>query len=136
MTIGLIDDLANDTLDLLLGTAGLLPATVYIGLLLSAPNKDGTSVVEPVGNGYARVAVVNNAVQWPAASSRRKTHTNDIVFPAATGGAWGTITHFGIFDAASGGALRIADALQNPRTINATDIYRFQAGITPLSLTV
>jgi hypothetical protein len=135
MTIGLIDAVANDTLDLLLGTAGLLPGTVYIGLMLSAPLRDGTSVVEPVGNGYARVAVVNNLTQWPAAAARRKTHANDIVFPTASG-AWGTLTHFGIFDSASAGALLIADALSNPRTVNATDIFRFQAGVTPISLTV
>lgn len=134
---GLIDTVANATLDLLLGTPGLLPATVYIGLMTQAPNANGTGVVEPPsGNGYARVAVTNDVAHWPAASGRRKTHANDIIFPAATGGPWGTITHFGIFDAASGGNLKIADALTNPRTVNNTDVFRFLAGVTPLALQV
>lgn len=136
MAIGLIDDLANANLNLLLGTSGLLPGTVYIGLLLSAPNQDGTGVVEPSGNGYARVAVLNNAANWPNAVSRRKVHANDIVFPAASGGPWGTITHVGIFDAATAGNLRIADPLTNPRTVLDTDVFRFQAGVTPLAIQI
>lgn len=135
MSIGLIDDVANDMLDLLLGTSGVLPATVYIGLLLAAPNQDGTNVVEPVGNGYQRIAVVNNPANWPAAVARRKTHAADIVWPAATGN-WGLITHVGIFDAVSGGALRVADVLTTPRQVNNTDVFRFIATTSPLAITI
>lgn len=132
--MSVVDTVANATLDALLGTPGLLPATVYIGLMTAAPNPDGTGVVEPVGNGYARVSRANNTTEWPAAAARVKTHANDIVFPQATGG-WGIITHVGVFDAASGGALKAYGALDSPRTIAATDIFRFLATTSPMRLT-
>jgi hypothetical protein len=124
----LVDAIANATLDAYLGATTILPATVYIGLMTAAPNPNGTGVVEPIGNGYTRMAVANNPANWPAASARTKTHTNDITFPTATGAGWGTCTHVGIFDALSGGNLRLYDALAIPRLISATDIDRFLAG--------
>jgi hypothetical protein len=123
----LVDAIANATLDAYLGATSILPSTVYIGLMTVQPNANGSGVVEPVGNGYARVGVTNNPTNWPAASSRTKSHTGDIVFPTASG-TWGTIYYVGIFDAPSGGNLRLYDALSVPRLIINTDIYRFLAG--------
>ncbi len=133
----LVDAAANAILDRLLGDAsGPIGASAYIGLLLAAPLPDGSNIVEPAGNNYARVAVVNNATQWPAAVARVKQHANDITFNAATG-TWGTITHVGIFDALSGGNLRIFDALTTARLIVNTDQFRFLAGgANALKLTV
>ncbi len=132
----LVDALANATLDAYLGNATLLGATVYVGLMTTAPANDGSGVVEPVGFNYARVAVVNNLTQWPAAVARSKTHANDITFAAATG-TWGTVTHVGIFDSLAGGLLKIFDALTTPRLIVNTDQYRFLAGgVNALKLSV
>lgn len=131
------DTQANAVLDKLLGQAvgsgGLWPATVYIGLLLAEPNADGSGVVEPAGGlGYARVGVTNNATQWPAASTRQKTHANSITFAAASGGNWGTVTYVGIFDAVSGGNLLAAGALQTSRPVNDGDVFRFLPVTAPL----
>jgi hypothetical protein len=123
----LVDAIANATLDALLGASSILGGTVHIGLLTATPNADGSGVVEPIGNAYARVAVLNNATQWPAAVARVKQHANDITFAQATG-TWGTVTHVGLFDAASGGNLRLFDILTTPRLIVNTDQYRFLAG--------
>lgn len=124
----LVDAVANAVLDRLLGdSSGPIGATAFIGLLLTVPNNDGTGVVEPSGNNYARVSVTNNSTQWPAAVARVKQHANDITFNAATG-TWGTVTHVGVFDALSGGNLRIFDALTVARLIVNTDQYRFLAG--------
>lgn len=133
----LVDAAANAILDRLLGdTAGPVGATAYIGLMTTAPAADGSGVVEPVGNAYARVAVPNNPAQWPAAVARIKQHANDITFPPATG-TWGTVTHVGVFDAPSGGNLRIFDALTTARLIVNTDQYRFLAGgVNALKFTV
>ena len=136
---GITNVIANATLDKLAGVptpTGLLPATLYVGLLLANPNNDGTGVVEPAGNGYARVSRANNLTEWPAASGRIKTHANDIVFPAASGGNWGTITHVGIFDAASGGTLLAFGALNTPRQVLDTDVFRFLAGFSPLQIQI
>lgn len=43
------------------------PATWYVGWSTTQPNQDGSNVTEPSGNGYARVAVTNNATNFPAA---------------------------------------------------------------------
>jgi len=131
---------ANAALDKFLGQpisgGGLWPSTVYIGLLLAEPNPDGSGVVEPSGGlAYSRPGVTNSIAEWPGATSRQKTHASDIVFPQAIGGNWGTITHVGIFDAASGGSLLAYGPLQTARPVNETDIFRFMAGFAPLTLT-
>lgn len=130
---GLVDSKENQVLDEMLGNATLMPDPVYVGLMTSVPNEDGTGVVEPVGNGYARVSVANNFTQWPAAVGGAKANANDVVFAAATG-AWGTITHFGLFDAVSGGNLMAFGALNTPRSVLSTDVFRFLA--TDLAVTL
>jgi hypothetical protein len=133
----LVDSKANETLDAMLGAgATLFPGTVFIGLMTATPNLDGSGVVEPVGNGYARVSVTNDGTEWSAAASREKTHINDITFPAASGGSWGTVTTAGIFDALSGGNLLAFGALDASRTINDTDVFRFLASTSSLKLTI
>jgi hypothetical protein len=131
----LVDSDANALLNLVLGTSGLLPATVYIGLLTAQPNSNGTGVTEPSGFGYARVAVANNATEWPNAVGRVKVHANNITFPAAAGGNWGTIVWAGVFDAAVAGNLRAAAALSVARVINDTDQFRFLAASSPFQIT-
>lgn len=124
---GLVDSKENEVLDELLGNATLMPNPVYIGLMTAEPNDDGTGVVEPSGGSYSRVSVANTLVEWPAASGGSKANANIISFPTATAG-WGDITHYGIFDALSGGNLLAFGALNVPRTVLATDDVRFLAG--------
>jgi len=130
---GLVDSKENQVLDELLGNATLMPNPVYIGLMTSAPNDDGTGVVEPAGGAYARVSVANTVPEWPAASGGQKSNANTITFPTATG-AWGTITHFGIFDAAGGGNLLAFGALNTPRTVIASDVFRFLTAALVMTL--
>lgn len=85
------------------GVAYTPPATLYIGLSTTAPHNDGSNVTEPVGNGYARVMSANNLTNWPAAAGRSKSNGTTIAFPAATG-AWGSVTHFVVYDAATAGS--------------------------------
>lgn len=132
---GLVDSRENAVLDRLFGGATLtVPATVYVGLMTAAPNDDGTGVVEPPSGAYARVAVTNDLTQWPAASGGQKANANDIVFPTATSPGWGTVTHFGIFDAASSGNLIAFGALDASRVVIAGDDFRFLAGALVISL--
>lgn len=89
------DALENDLLDLVLGGGSYTPeATVWIALYTVAPNDTGGGT-EVSGSAYARVAVTNNATNWPAASSGQKTNGTAFAFPQATG-TWGTIVAFGI----------------------------------------
>jgi len=105
------DYLENELLDHVFGNSAYsAPASLYVALSTADPTDDGSGLNEPVGNGYARVGVTNNLTEWPAATGGSKSNANDVTFPLATG-AWGTITHFAILDAATGGNLLGSGAL-------------------------
>jgi hypothetical protein len=131
---GLVDSRENAVLDRLFGLAALTPpGTYYVGLMTTAPADDGSGVVEPIGGSYARVGVTNDLTQWPAASGGQKSNANDIVFPTASAG-WGTVTHFGLFDAAVAGNLVAFGPLDAPRTVLNGDDFRFLSGALTITL--
>lgn len=105
------------------------PTTLAVGLFTAAPNDAGGGT-EVTGGSYARVAVNPLDANWTAASSTDGVTTNAaaITFPAPTAN-WGTVTHFGIFDATSAGNLLFHGALSASRTINNGDAApQFAAG--------
>lgn len=107
------------------------PTYYYIGLSTTAPNPDGTGVTEVViggatPNGYARVALQNIAANWTA-GSRSKSNAVPVTFPTASIG-WGVITHFLMWDASTGGALRAYGLLDAPVDILAGETRSFPVG--------
>jgi len=107
------------------------PATVYVALYTSNPTAADTGT-EVSGGAYARQAVTFGA---PSAVGGKQTISNsaEIAFPAASAD-WGTITHIGIRDAATGGNLLYYGAVTNPRSILTSDVFKFAAGALSLSL--
>lgn len=95
------------------------PATWYCGLSTTPPSDDGTGFTEPVGGAYARVAVANNATNFPAAQTvsgeTTKTNGTKITFPNPTGN-WGAVAHYGWFTAATGGTPEYHQPLDTPIT--------------------
>jgi hypothetical protein len=85
-------------------TAFTGPATMYMSLHTAAPGLTGAN--EVTGNAYARTAIAFGA---PAGGSG--SNSGAVTFPAPTPAAWGTVTHFGIWDAATLGNLLYEDAL-------------------------
>lgn len=121
------DYLENKFLDHVLGnTAYSVPATVYVALYTATPNDAGGGT-EVSGNGYARASVTNNTTNWPNASGGSKSNGAAIQFAAASGGSWGTVTHFALFDAASAGNMLYYGALTSSKTINDGDQAQFAA---------
>ena len=119
------DFLENKVLDHLLGaTAYTAPGTVHFALYTAAPSDSGGGT-EVSGGGYARVAVTNNATNWPAASAGTKRNANTITFPEATAN-WGTIVAIAILDAATGGNLLFWTTITS-RSVVTGDIPRFNA---------
>ncbi len=102
------------------------PATIYVALFTSAPGVSGGGT-EVSGGSYARAAVTNNATNWPAAASGEKSNGAAVTFAQATAG-WGTVTHFGFFDALSGGNLLDFAPLQASKTIQNGDTPSFGIG--------
>lgn len=81
-----------------------------MGLTKAVPNDDGTGFSEPVGAGYARVAVTNNVTNWPAATTTAgrtvKKNGAKITWANPTGN-WGNILGWGVFLALTGGTPEI-----------------------------
>ena len=99
MAGSLSDFLELELLDHVLKTeAYAVPTNIYVALSTADPLDDESGIAEPVGGSYARV--VMNA--WDAAASRATENTDQITFAQATGN-WGTITHWAIYDAITGG---------------------------------
>lgn len=97
--------LENEILDHILSAATYTaPATVYFGLWTTTldDTSTGATAGEVSGGSYARVAVTNNATNFPAASGGVKSNGTAITFPTATA-SWGTVTHMAVLDAASNG---------------------------------
>jgi len=101
------------------------PSTVYVALFTSDPT-DAGSGTECSGGSYAR-----QSATFGAPSDGASSISADVEFPQATG-AWGTITHFGIFDASSSGNLLYHGALTASKTIATGDVLK----ITSSNLTV
>ncbi len=116
------DYLENEILDHILGTgAYTMPTTVYVGLSTGSFNDDNSGT-ELSGSGYARQSIAFNA-----ASSGTADNSGAVDFPAATG-SWGTVSHFGLFDASTSGNLLIHGALTASKAVATGDILRIAAG--------
>lgn len=130
------DYLENEILNHLFGGADYArPATVYLALVTAAPNdaSTGDTIVEADYTGYARLAIINDAVQWPASVAGQKQNGAVLIFPECTAGQ-SDVTHFALLDAALGGNILGYGALAGTLQITAGDIVRFGVGDILISL--
>lgn len=106
-----------------------IPAKFFIGLSTSAPNVSGGGVSEPnTSAGYARVELTS--LSAPAVGV--VTNEQAINFNESTA-SWGTVTHFVIFDAETGGNLLMYGVLSTPRTVETATIMTIKEGYLSLS---
>lgn len=108
--------------------------TIYVALSTADPTEDGSGVAEPVGNGYARVQTA--ASDWNTATLADPSlvdNANPITFPQASG-AWGTITHFALYDAATDGNYLGGGALGTSKAPGDGDTPSFAAGELDVTL--
>lgn len=113
------------------GSTTYSPSSWWVGLSTTTPNDDGTNFTEPVGGSYAREEVLNNSTNWPAATTTdgitTKSNGVAITFTDPTG-SWGTLTHYGLFTASSGGTPQFTNPLDNAVTV--------QSGNTPVEFAI
>lgn len=102
------------------------PSAIYVALNSADPTDAATST-EISGTGYARVSVSVADASWtaPADSGADKAISNAaaITFGTPTGN-WNSgnaITHFSLWDAASGGNMLYSGALGTSRTVLSGD---------------
>lgn len=81
------------------------PTAIYVGLFTAVADEEVGTVTEVSGGGYARVAATFSA---PVDGITSNSATVTFVQPSI---ALGTVTHFGLFDAAAAGNLLYSGAL-------------------------
>jgi hypothetical protein len=103
------------------------PTAWYVGLFTADPTDTGSGATEITGNNYSRVSATFTV------SGNAATTSAAVEFAAATG-SWGTISHIGIFDAASGGNLIAHSALTASKAIASGDVFRIPTGDIDITL--
>ena len=97
------------------------PSVLAVGLYTAAPGEAGGGT-EVSGGSYARAQLDPLDANWdaPVGGNGQTKNASALTFPTPSAD-WGQVTHFGIFDATSGGNLLIYGSLNNPKTINLGD---------------
>lgn len=116
-------------LDWLMTAETVARPTLWRIALFTAPPSDAGGGTEVSGGGYARQPVTFA----PATAPDGTTSNTDLVTFTATAN-WGSITHIGIFDAATAGNLLWHGPLSTARTIAEDDRLEFASGAITLTL--
>ncbi len=120
--------LENKILDHVLGSSALAqPSALYVALSTGSFNDDASGT-ELSGNGYSR-----KVITFGTASSGSIASNSAVEFDTATGDQ-GTISHFGIFDASSGGNLLYHGAFSSSKVISTGDVLKIASGSLTVSL--
>lgn len=117
---------ANALLNLLFrGVAFTAPARVYVSLHTADPGANGANEVSTgAWPAYARQDPAQGAAVasgFDAAASKATQNAKQMLFPANNGAGAVTITHFGIWDAATGGNFLHGDALTASKSYAVAD---------------
>ena len=114
-------------LDHFTGTASTsAPSAVYLGLSTASLNDDASGT-ELSGSGYTR-----KAITFASASGGSIASNSAVEFPSATG-SWGTVSHWGIWDASSSGNLLFHGAFSASKAIATGDILKVASGSLTIS---
>ena len=108
-------------------------ATRYVALFTSSPTDAGGGT-EVSGGAYARAATT--AATWASASTTTGATSNAaaVLFPTASSG-WGSVTHFALMDAPTGGNILRWGPLTTTMSVTAGAQARFPAGTLQLTET-
>lgn len=114
-------------LDALLGGVDLTaPTALYVSLHSANPGLDGANEIS--GNAYARVAATFDTVEANGAAGRKKANDASVLFPKSTPAGWGSVTHFGVWDALTSGNCISSGKLTTAITVAANEKPEFEAG--------
>ncbi len=123
------DFLENELLDHVLRNAAYTaPSSIWIALYTVTPSDAGGGT-EVTGNGYARLEVGGaTGRSFVVAASGATDNTELWQFAQASGGNWGTIVAFGLFDASTAGNLLYWGAVSPSVAVNDGDTAQFATG--------
>lgn len=131
---GFSDYLENQLFTATLRGGNYNGGAVYAALFTSNPGDSGTGV-ELADSSYVRQRCHNSVVSdgFTAPVNGSGSNTRLIVFPAIFGPRR-TVTHWGLFDAATGGNLLYHAPLTNPKTLDPSDVLSFPVGSLVVTL--
>jgi hypothetical protein len=117
------------------------PGSLHISLHSADPGETGANELASTG-AYARASVTSSLANWAgtqgagttvaSSGTGGQTSNNGSITFATPTANWGNVTHFAVWDAATGGNCLLYGALSISKTINQGDSISFAAG----SLTV
>lgn len=117
---------------LLRGVAFPVPSGIYISLHTSNPGDTGAGEVSTSAwPAYVRKDAADGGdvdEGWAVPSDGTTTNLKQILYPSQNGASAVTITHFGLWDAASGGNYLCGASLFASRTLNPGDVFVFDIG--------
>lgn len=122
------------------GAAFPVPAGVYVGLFTADPtdaNVTANEVQTASWPSYGRVDAAGGAAistGWTAAADGVSSNAKVVTFAANNGASSVTVTHIGLYDAASGGNLLYHAPLVSSKTLLVGDVLSF--GIGSITVTV
>ena len=112
------DFLEAELLDHVFNAAYTPPVAVFVALATADPTDAATGVaMNEVPNAFA---YQRTAITFGAAASRVVTQSGVVTFPQASGGSWGTVTHWAICSTQTWGAgdVLAAGAFAASKTVN------------------
>ena len=122
------DFLENTVISATLRGGTYTGGAVYVALFTANPTDAGTGA-EIVDSGYIRqrahTSVASDGFTAPANGS--SSNTRNLIFPAIVD-SQKVVTHWGIFDAQTGGNLLYHSSMLNPKTLDPTDVLSFPIG--------
>jgi hypothetical protein len=132
----LSDYLENKLLDHLLKNTAYTKPDLYFALLTAAPSDSGGGT-ECTGGSYARKQITNDNTSFPQCAvfgTPKKSNAVAIAFPTATA-AWGTVTHWAVYDASTSGNLLIHGPLASANSVSSGDTPSIAVGQISITAT-
>lgn len=131
------DYLENKLVDhIFRATSFTAPAALWVSLHTASPTDTGSGT-EVSGSNYGRAQLNPSTTNWTntqASGSGASTGTggltsnNAIISFPTPSATWGTVTHFGIWDASTVGNMIVWGSLTVSKTINTSDVVTFPVG--------
>lgn len=116
------------------------PSAIYVALFTANPTDANNTANELQDSGYARQDAANGgsvASGWAAPTASGTGHVcsnaNALEFPPIVDGSV-TVTHFGLYDAATGGNLLYHGAFDTARTLQIDDVVSVAIGALSVTL--
>jgi hypothetical protein len=137
---GASDYTRNNVLNgILRGAAIPVPTHTYVSLHTGAPGVNGANEVLTANwPAYVRRQAENNlaiGAGWTAAASGQTKNALQMTWPAQDGAGAVTVSHFGIWDALSGGNLIAYGTLTTPQLLGPGDVLVFDVQTLTVTMT-